>query len=357
MPERGQVERFEFRILPGDPTAHSVPVPVLTAILKSAQDVVYLLALQVEGREVRERARKPQEIEARYALQCELPAPGSYVMPVTLGRADPSLLFPDPNLTRTADLFRQCGSSLSRRDADALRALVPDRQMRSRVLEGYRGLAPKPGDDWSLEVRDERSVFGTFDQTLAPFFQETRHRWAAEPEACVTTVTGRLNKIDFGNHVVSIIHPVTNKALQCSYVDECIEEMLYENRRDMIKVTGTVVLDDAGLPKEITDVQEIRDLDLSPFVVHRFTCGSTALRFPQPLSLTPTMDDSDQYLCLRDDHLGVDVFAMTRERLLADLLEQLALLWHEYAMATDDDLSAEALALKGALRDAVREGE
>jgi hypothetical protein len=125
----------------------------------------------------------------------------------------------------------------------------------------------------------------------------------------------------------------------------------------MIQVTGTVILDDDGLPREITDVQEIRDLDLSPFVVHTFSCDGASLRLHEPLSLTPSLDDSEQYLCLSSLRLGIDVFATTRERLLADLLEQLAVLWREYALEADDRLSPEALELKRALRAAVTEGE
>lgn len=355
MTDTTHIENFEFRVLQGaDSTSQFVPVSVLTGILKNAQDIIYLLALQVEGREVRERARIPQEIENRYTLMCQIPRPGSYIMPVTLGNPDPAILIIDDRITATASIFRNCGDLLSQRDATGFRALIPDPQLRNRVLEGYHGLAPKPGDDWLLEVRDSRDVFGRFDQTFSPFFQEVRQRWTSEPQARITTVTGRLNKIDFGKHEVSIIHPQTHKALQCYYVDEFIEEMLYENRRDMIQVTGTVVLDDSGMPKEITDVQEIRDLNLSPFAIHEFVCDKIKLQFVNPLVLTPELDDSQQFLCLKDEQLGIDVFAMTRERLLSDLLEQLALLWKEYANEVDESLSAESLALKRALQSAIR---
>ncbi len=93
--------------------------------------------------------------------------------------------------------------------------------------------------------------------------------------------------------------------------------------------------------------------DVAPVVMHKFTSGGVTLDFRQPLSLTPTLEESERYLCLRDKDLGIDVFAMTRERLQANLLEQLDLLWREYATAADDELSAEALSLKQALRSAV----
>lgn len=39
-------------------------------------------------------------------------------------------------------------------------------------------------------------------------------------------------------------------------------DLLIENRRDFDPVTGLIVLDDAGAPKKITNVNDIRELDL-----------------------------------------------------------------------------------------------
>lgn len=47
--------------------------------------------------------------------------------------------------------------------------------------------------------------------------------------------------------------------------------------------------------------------------------------------------------------LALDVFAPTREALLAELNEQIAMLWIEYALAEDDSLDNVARQLKQAL--------
>jgi hypothetical protein len=217
-------------------------------------------------------------------------------------------------------------------------------------------MAPKPGDDWTLETRRGSEVIASFDPTLPSFLGEIRQHCLTESPALTMTVTGRLNEINFMRHQLSIVHPVTNKVLACSYADECIEQMLYENRRDMIQVTGSVILDDNGIPKEITDVQEIRDLDLSPFVAHVFQSNGKVLRFSPPLSLDPTMDDTSQFLCLQEERLGIEVFAQTRDQLLRELQEQLVVLWQEYAAATDEALSPAALEIKRNLVAAIQEG-
>jgi len=47
--------------------------------------------------------------------------------------------------------------------------------------------------------------------------------------------------------------------------------------------------------------------------------------------------------------LGIDAFARTREGLIGELNEQIAMLWQEYALAADDTLDGEAIKVKQAL--------
>ena len=100
------------------------------------------------------------------------------------------------------------------------------------------------------------------------------------------------------------------------------------------------------------DVSRIEPLDLSPLVITDLEANGLALR--APLEWTPTLDeDSQQYLCIEDPSLGLNVFALNREHLLAEVQEQLIMLWHEYACAPDDELDTEARVLKSRLHAAM----
>lgn len=61
------------------------------------------------------------------------------------------------------------------------------------------------------------------------------------------------------------------------------------------------------------------------------------------------MEQTKQLLYVTHPELGIDVFATTLENLLVELQEQLAMLWHEYALASDEVLDAPARQLKQAL--------
>ena len=136
-----------------------------------------------------------------------------------------------------------------------------------------------------------------------------------------------------------------------------IEENLLAQRRDWIQVTGNVVLDAAGNPKRVTDVEEVRPLDLSPIELKDFPddeSGST-LRFVKPFSLTPTQDSTRQVLLLDYEPLNIHVHAMTREELEDALYGLIWVLWDDYTQTQDADLTAPARDFKARLQEAIQE--
>jgi hypothetical protein len=98
--------------------------------------------------------------------------------------------------------------------------------------------------------------------------------------------------------------------------------------------------------EKIVEVENICDVDLSPFIVAVVRHQGQELRFRQPLTLVPELDDTEQLMRLQAPELGIDVFAVTRDALWEELSEQVAMLWEEYAEAPAEVLSPPAAALK-----------
>lgn len=336
---------FSLRINPGNPDVHSVPAGVLVQILENAQRAFELIGVQVEGREVRDRVRVPASTAKRFQLVCHVPQAGSYVMPVTVG-VETDLLVPEC-ASKAVAVFRDIMGFVSSRNTTGLSVVLPDQRIRRRVLESIKGMAPRSDAVWTLEFHDaHNAVFATFDTRTIPFIEETLI--PAEQREAARVVTGELTSIDFAARKVSIIYPATSRVLECLY-EEAVEDLLYEKRHDLIQVTGRVLLDDQGAPKQIIDVTDIRDLDISPLQLLWVRSGAVLLRANTPITLDVELDDTKQLLCIMQSDLGIDVFAPTREMLLADLQEQLAMLWCEYALADDNELDEPACRLKHAL--------
>ena len=339
---------FSFHIESGEPQAgNAVPAAVLVQILHSAQQAFSLIGVHVEGRSIKARARVSTQTSTRFQLVCQLPKPGCYAVPVTVGGSDD--LTQREAAEEALRIFRGLMSRISDRNAEQLPDVLSDERIRRRVLEHVKGMAPRAGAKWTLSLHDDQDhSFAAFDPSTIPFIQTALV--PEEEREASRVVTGELKNINFFERKITLIYPPTSKELECFY-DEALEDLLYERRRDLIQVTGRVVLGEHGEPKQIIDVTDIRDIDLTPFELAHVEHGPLHLDARTPLALEPTLDDSKQLLCVEHADLGLCAFAQTREALANELAEQMAMLWREYAQANDTELDAPAQQLKQALLD------
>jgi hypothetical protein len=333
---------FSFHIESGEPQGDVVPASVLVQILQNAQQAFELIGVHVEGRSINQRARVSAAISQRFQLVCQLPQAGCYAMPVTVGNAND--LFDPEQVTKAFTVFHELMERVSDRNAVGLEKVLPDERIRRRVLEAVKGMAPRADAKWKLSLHDaNNAAFASFTADTIPFVNETLV--PAEQREAARVVTGELTHINFKEHKLTIIYPPTSKELECLY-DEALEDLLYERRRDLIQVTGRVLLDEQGSPKKIIDVTDISDVDLSPLEISIARHGALHLRVNPPVSAEPSLDDSKQLLCFESTEFDLLAFAPTREGLLAEVQEHLAVLWQEYALASDDTLDGPARALK-----------
>ncbi len=333
---------FSLHIEGIDPDVHTAPAAVLVQILENAQRAFELIGIHAEGREIKARARIPAATSKRFQLLCDLPQAGSYALPITVGGAH-DLLAPEA-AHKAFDIFRRLVESVTQRNVDAVNRALPNASIRRRVLEAIKGMAPPAGAAWRLRLHDAAdATFADFDNETVSFVQSTIV--PPEEREASTVVTGELTRIDFGARKFTIIYPPTNVELDCIY-DEAVEELLIERRRDLVQVTGRVLLDEQGNPKRIIDVNDIRDLDLSALTIETVQFEGRILKATVPIAIEPSTDESKQFLCLERAELGINVFAATREALLVELHDQLRMLWAEYALADGDTLDAVARQLK-----------
>ena len=160
--------------------------------------------------------------------------------------------------------------------------------------------------------------------------------------------------IDFDEKKITITYPVNHKALDCFYNEE-IENMLFDNRRELVQVIGKVILDENEQPKKITDVISIQDIDLTPIELDDIIYNNkTKLHFKKSIVLTPTLDDTKQLYTINYPEIGLNAFAYTRQEIMDDIKSDIIYLWEEY-VKSDDKLSEDAEILKNNLKDIIEE--
>lgn len=128
--------------------------------------------------------------------------------------------------------------------------------------------------------------------------------------------------------------------------------MLLENARELIQVVGQVVIDANGDPEQINDVEKIMGVDLSVIEVDGFVSGNDSVVARQPVVFQTRLDETLQYYTIQEAPFGIQLMAMFREQLEADLYEELETLWRNYAGESDEKLSEDALQLKRQLLEA-----
>jgi hypothetical protein len=192
-------------------------------------------------------------------------------------------------------------------------------------------LLPKPGDPWAIGFTVENHP----EVVVTAKAARSVEAWVSQDDAVDTimTVTGQLIRIDFDQFKVVIRYAPRCRELECVYLPD-IEDTIVENHRELIQVTGRCTLDADGHPVRLADVTRIEPIDLSPMTFDLLEQAGRSLRLDPPLTVVPSLDDSEQLYVISDDELGLHLFAQTREQLAEELAEQLVFSWD--ADATED---------------------
>jgi len=335
----------------GEADHHQVRADDLVSVLAAMQRIAYLFAKADSGQAVGERVKPGRAERTAYALNCGVPQPGSYAVPMNAGDVlQPGLPLADETGNLLSRIQRVIGA-VGQKNAAALYCLLPA-ELGKRALREIAKMLPHQREGISVSLWSRGQAAPAVIDWHASRFIKAQLEGDAANDA-VMTVTGELLRIDFSARQVAILYPPTRREIVCTYVEE-IEDSIVESRKDPIQVTGRFVLDEEGMPIRLTDVTRVEPVDLSPIIIAGLE--SPALSMKRPLELLPALDEeSQQYLCVSDAAIHLDVFAQTRDALFDEVKEQLAMLWWEYAGTDDDSLDDEARRVKRALHELMEE--
>lgn len=347
-----QPEELKIRVF-GTTEEAVVDAEVLAGILQGIQHAVHIVAMDENNLDPASPNYVPQGIQKSFPVRCLLPQQGSYALPLQIGNPD-DLTVPEA-ARKVMDRIDACLKGLVSAEHTPYLDLIRNRRYRIRLLDAFRTMLPKAGATWKLGVSrpqaEEITLTGDCVRNISTLKERLRQH-----ETVAQTITGNLQAMDFEARKITILYPENNRELECFY-DEELEPELWETRRGLVQVTGTVVVDAEDFPIKIQDVESIQPLDLSDFDIREVAYGESVLRFRPPLVLTPELTESKQHMTLRHDELDIDVIASTREELLVELHEQIGILWRNYAEADDAVLSPKARELKQHLLNRVQREE
>ena len=326
---------------------HTIPAQMLVRSLENVQRVIFLLAKYEQGDTLGQRARVSHELERTFALICKVPEDGGYALPQEIG--DPSYsLFDEVAINQVAGKFAKLGRAIDMGDAAKVRELIPDTTYRSAILKSYKAAQPPKRSGLILSIEDYRkqpilSGRGALEKLSAI------EAAGKTPELGETPayLNGTLIRMDFVERSLSL-KLFSGRTIQAFYNDD-FEPVLLENARGLIQIHGNVQYNSSSEPASVADVDEVTELDLSDITVGSFEYVGQAYKIHPKLEFKIDFDEDSGILSTSGD-FGIHVCAETRSMLEDEIDEATRMLWHEYALETEERLSPMAIALARGLK-------
>ncbi len=341
-----EIRRFVVKIDGPAIKNHSVSFKILANLLDGIQDTFNNIGMEIAKREVKTRARVPGDIQQACELKRVIERPGSYEVVTEISDPLQGEIFQGMDLGKMAlDKYLGMTAWMSGESSDSdIRQLFPEEKHRTRILKSVQKYIPREGDDWNLVFKDPGGTrqYGFLTHQSNQRINKTIY----SPQFESKTIAGELTKISFDQHRIVIKHVPTGKSLECSYNPED-EDAILENRDGYLLISGLIELDPRGNPDKISNVTDIRFLDLSPVKFSRIASESLVLELKEPLIVEPQFDDPE--VILPYDDLNIIAAGLDRDDAIQDFEDDFIWLWREYAKADDQSLSNDALTLKNSL--------
>lgn len=344
--------RLHFEGLPT--LGHVIPATALVQVLEAFQKVVHLIAMQKGGRSIQQRFRVSHEIEHKFPLICGVPEDGGYALPVEIG-GQPDPLYAVEECTDVASTTRDVLAAINGGDLAAFDRIVPDNAYRRYILKAIDQMQPARHSGWVMHIEDSeknRILDGTAAVKGLQKLLEPRE--GDLPPADFGYVAGTLIEMKFHERRLRLKLLKWGKSIDASYSEE-FEPILLEHPRDIIQVHGNVVLGEDGAPQSISDVDEILEVDENLIDIEIVSLPTGALLKARNPLQTLISFDPDSWLYKAEGPFDILLYAETRTQIEAQLDEELAMLWSEYAKVNPSVLTAGAKQLQHDLLEAFEE--
>lgn len=329
----------------GDPIKklRGAPAEAVIASLNALQRMVHIIGMRAEGRGLGQRLKPTAKVKREYAVICRAPQFGSHLQPIDI--ASQSGAHTSATAVARGKLLAALKAFDSGED-DKIVAALPDARERWFLADAAKGLIPDPNSGLRVTLRDGKMGRFAFSADRARDAIE-RFRAGPVPEADEEEIVGKVQSINF-TQTLLVIKPSASRAVRMDYPLQ-LEPMLEHNKRERLRLLGRPKLNNAGDITSFTELTSIGEVEsrLDPIV--EFTSGGQRVGSSRPLSIPATFDYESRLFIFTDPSLGIDAYSDQYDTLRDVVLEELDVVWRNYAMAPASELAPDALLLKKAL--------
>ncbi|WP_439492303.1 hypothetical protein [Bosea sp. (in: a-proteobacteria)] len=329
----------------GDPVKRldGAPADAVIASLNALQRMIYIIGMRSEGRTLSERLKPTAKVKREYAVVCRAPISGSHVQPFNVasqsGQYTASAVAAREKLLKTLKAFDSGKEEL-------VEQALPNARERWFMAKAALGLIPP--EDSGLEVTVRTGSRGPFSfKADRARIILSKYQTGNPPDADEDIIAGKLRAIDYGQTILTI-KPSHDPAFRMDY-PLLLEKWLQANVRRRLKFSGKPKINQKGDVSSFKDVYFATELEPTLEPIHEFRAGTQNIQATRPLSIPVTVDWQDRVFAFRDKELGIDAYAESYSDLRQNVLDELDVLWRQYALAPNDELDSEAQLVKVAL--------
>ena len=319
------------------------PADAVIASLHALQRIIYIIGMRSEGRSLSKRLKPTAKVKREYAIVCKAASEGSHVQPFSI--ASQSGAFTPAAASARIKLLKYLKAFDSGED-DRIESVLPDPRERWFIANAALGLLPPIDSGISISIRDGSHGPFSFKADRARATLE-RYDQDSSPEAEDEVIAGKLRAIDYGRTVFTI-KPIREPALRIEYPFP-IESWLQANVRKRLRLSGELEFNQKGDVASFKSLRVVTELEPTLEPIKEFEVENSFIEAHPPLSIPVTVDWVDRMFVFQDDVLGINALSLAYNDLRQSVLEELDVLWRQYALAPDAELDEGAAAVKQAM--------
>lgn len=328
-----------------------VPLDVLASKIKALQDLVIATAqltkpVLPKGKKGAKTAQ--QKIHAKDACRLFFKDTRKNCLTLDAELPETTVLFVDEADwgVQTLDVAGEILWAIQAKDEKRLSNLAPDPVRRLALLRKAGSLLPTTKDHTISLKTPHQAVDLTFQ--VNAFIQGLEAQLVADRKKDQRTVAGRVTRINTDAEPATVGIRVGEHSLVCELLPEVTAQVDGDlTTGTLVEVTGKALLSKRGKIRKILEASHLRQLGQEPIHWTLVTHENREFKLNEPLTITVKWDGEGWVF--EAEEIGIVGFGRLRREASLAFSQDFAACWDNFALATDEDLTEDAVELKAAL--------
>ena len=324
-----------------------IPLNVFQKILSGIQTAIYQVGeYHYTKSATRERGRYPKDVIEQCTLELVSIDKGSFIANLELPSETQPSLFPTLG-EQSLETFIHFLDNLSTENDTSFED-IKEKSTVQKILRTMQDILPRT-DEYSLQISSTNKYIPSLSFKTAKKIDKLLR----EPNIFERELIGQIVEMRI---VEDRYFGLLNKEriIRC-YFSEDLENEVIESIGKDVRITGEALVNENDKIVSLRKVTDIRVIETGFWTVEKIRWQNKIYKLME--SLTLDIDYKQNYWILKCNELDIEELDERFENVLNAFYEDFSMLWEEYALENDDNLSIDAVELKNKILNLVERVE